>query len=833
MDEQRFQRQLQLEDQYQSLGYSKVVRADQANKERGYGSHTSFGNVIRREMVGYLGTALKAEYEEIAAGKACVGSTSIFRAFDGIKVDWMRISHIGLVTLLDCVLYRHDTVSSTHLKIGQRIEDELMLRFFKQADFDVYRHCEKHYMRQTASYRQKVYSTKKIFKQEAAKRAKDFGREDADLITWNPWQQATKLMVGSWVAGLSDRTFKSLTNLPFLSQRVVASKSGKSSDLAYSIHEAIRDVETNQQVLSGLKANYEDNPMVCPPVDWTVDGYGGFITNAVTKRYPLVRGHGTTIPSQTALDALNQLQKTAWKINPFVLEVFNYFYERGESINKSDPFKPFQNPPEHEIPKLPPHLKELPDNAPEALIKERRNAIREINDWYNRLADRRKNSRIHMMVYSAANQFANEERIWMPWTFDFRTRMYPVSILNPQSGNHISALLQFADGAPVTDSTRYWLSVHVATTKGFSKETFEGRVAWVEANLREITLVATDPLGAGRQFWTESADEPWTYLAACREFFECFLQEDKKSTTHIPCGIDATASGLQILGALMGDEATCTLVNVLPTRKPSDLYQTIIDKTIKLIKDDRPRRRGLRLEELSRSVAKAPTMTLAYGSTPWRRKSQVWDACNGARGLELGLTWDKVEYISHKMDEAIALVLPGVTFMLAWLQTTAVSSMNKDKSKLMVTWITPSGCEIHQRYFKSKVARVKTIALGMTKYSKASTYTETDEPDYAKVESSTAANFTHSMDAAIMQLVGSKHSIPFSMTHDCVYGRAGADMDTLARSIREEFITVVSSDVLDTFAKLNGVEEQLEAVRRERNTAFKYSRILRSRFLFC
>jgi DNA-directed RNA polymerase len=832
MDEQRFQRQLALEEKYQSLGYSKVIKGDQQNKERGYGSHTVFGNIIRRELVGFLGEALKLEFSEICAGKAGVGSATIKQTFADQSIDWTRVSHIGLVTLLDCVFFTHDTVSSTHLKMGQRIEDELMLRFFKQANPDTYTHCEKHYMRPTASYRQKVYSTKKIFKEEGKKRAKDFGHEDAELVTWHQWPQSTKHMVGSWITAMADVVFNRLTNLHFLDKRVVASKSGKSRDFAYRIHDDIRDVETNQQVLAGLKASYEDNPMVCPPIDWSLDSSGGFVTNRVTHRYPLVRGDGSTIPSQTALDALNQLQRTAWKINPFVLEQLNYFYERGESVNKSDPFKPFKHPDPHDIPKLPPHLTKLPEGASEELIKERNTELRKLNDWYNALADRRKNGRIHMMVYSAANQFAKEDRIWMPWTFDFRTRMYPISILNPQSGNHVSALLQFADGYPVDDRSRYWLSVHVATTKGFSKETFEGRVAWVEANLKEITAVATDPLGRGRQFWTEGADEPWTYLAACREFWECFIAKTK-TVTNIPCGIDATASGLQILGALMGDEATCNLVNVLPTRKPADLYQTVIDKTIKLIKDDRPRRRGLKLEELSRSVAKAPTMTLAYGSTEWRRKSQIWDACNGKRGLELGLPWEKIEYIAKKMDEAIAMVLPGVTFMLGWLQSTAVRSMQKDKTKLMVTWSTPSGCEIHQRYFESKISKVKTIALGMTKYSQARTYEEGDKPNYSKVESSTAANFTHSMDAAIMQLVACRAEMPLSMTHDCVYGRAGEDMDWLARAIREEFITVVSSDVLDQFAACNGVPEEIESVNRNRNSTFKYKRILQSRFLFC
>ena len=56
-------------------------------------------------------------------------------------------------------------------------------------------------------------------------------------------------------------------------------------------------------------------------------------------------------------------------------------------------------------------------------------------------------------------------------------------------------------------------------------------------------------------------------------------------------------------------------------------------------------------------------------------QEQVQAAVNGKRGLNLGLKWEKIEYIAEKIDEAIGFVLPGVTFTLRWLQETAVASM--------------------------------------------------------------------------------------------------------------------------------------------------------------
>jgi DNA-directed RNA polymerase len=830
----RLTRQLSLEDEYRSAGYKKAVRNDHRNKERNYGSHTSLGNLVRRELTGYVAEFIKVTYEEIQAGKAGVGHAYIKDAFPS-DVNWNRISHIALVTLLDFVFYTSKSASDVNLEAGKRIQDDLRMRFYKKTDPDLYDFCEKRYMRNEASYQQKIYSTTKVFKKSAEEKG-------SSETTYSGWDNATSRRVGAWLIACIHQVFSAVTNLPFLALKPVATN-GKHSTDAYCLHPDIRDLELNQQIQEGLKANYQDNPMVCPPLDWTVDSYGGFLTNHVTKRYDLVRGRHSTVPSEIALKTLNNLQQVAWRINPFVLEQFNYFYSRGESINTDDPFKPFLQPEDHDIPTLPRHLVDLPkletalnpqDKVElEHLHDERSERMKQINLWWNELAKRRKNGRIHMLVWQAANRFASEERFWMPWSFDFRTRMYPISILNPQSANHINGLLEFADGHPIDDTTHKWLSIHLATTRGFSKETFEGRQQWVKNHEREIILVATDPLGEGRTFWTEEADEPWTYLAACKEYYDLFIAKTK-TVTHIPCGLDATASGLQILGALMGDESTCDLVNVLPTKKPSDLYQVIIDKTIKLAKEKRGKYK-IPYDQLTRKVAKAPTMTLAYGSTPWRRKKQVQEACNSKRGLNLNLKWDQIEYVAERLDDAISFVLPGVTFTLKWLQEVAVASMDDhvNPGKLIVKWTTPAGSEVHQCYFKSQYQRIRTVALGMTKFHKPRVLVDTQEPDLSKIESSTAANFVHSLDASVFQLAGRQFNGPFSYTHDCFYAPAGESLERLTQLVKSAFVDVVSGNTLDDFAVCSNTPEFINQLKENRNRDFDYEQIYDSTYLFC
>ena len=197
-------------------------------------------------------------------------------------------------------------------------------------------------------------------------------------------------------------------------------------------------------------------------------------------------------------------------------------------------------PEDADIPKLPEHLvklkklKSVTDADERRVLKplhEERKKRLQLNIWWNELASRRRNGRIHMLVWEAASRFAKEERFWIPWSFDFRTRILSISILNPQSANHVNALMEFADGYEIDDKTEHWLSVHVATTRGFSEETFKGRVEWVRNHHREITLVATDPwvrvVCSGRKRLMSPG-----LTAACKEFYDLFIAKTR-TKTHI------------------------------------------------------------------------------------------------------------------------------------------------------------------------------------------------------------------------------------------------------------------------------------------------------------
>ena len=104
-----------------------------------------------------------------------------------------------------------------------------------------------------------------------------------------------------------------------------------------------------------------------------------------------------------------------------------------------------------------------------------------------------------------ANKYANEEAFWIPWSFDFRGRVYPiVTSLSPQGTDFDKSLLVFAESGPVNE---YWLAFQVATTYGLDKAPMDERQAWVAQNHDLISRIANDPLDTVKE-WSQ-AEEPW------------------------------------------------------------------------------------------------------------------------------------------------------------------------------------------------------------------------------------------------------------------------------------------------------------------------------------
>ena len=92
---------------------------------------------------------------------------------------------------------------------------------------------------------------------------------------------------------------------------------------------------------------------------------------------------------------------------------------------------------------------------------------------------------------------------------DYRGRVYLPSEFSYQGSDFCRAVIEFADGVPLTKSGWQWLYNHATNHKGKS-DSFAVKVEEHEKIVAETTDIGLDPIGKFGE-WS-GADEPYCYL---------------------------------------------------------------------------------------------------------------------------------------------------------------------------------------------------------------------------------------------------------------------------------------------------------------------------------
>jgi len=327
------------------------------------------------------------------------------------------------------------------------------------------------------------------------------------------------------------------------------------------------------------------SPMVYQPRPWKGLRGGGYVYNSGDPHFGLElvkyknRRRLEEILKETRLNcvtsAVNSLQRVKWRVNKVILTAMRQLWSEKQD---------FAGLPA--IPRLPrrPH----PGQAKEKFRR-----------WwvaYQRI----KHARLAAIIYRRklmCERFETAERmagktIYFPYFLDFRGRAYPTSrVFHPQDDDIGRALLEFADGKPLSRSGTYWLSVHLANLYGKDKEPVPARRKWVRKNEARIIRLAENPFDPTLRKWWMDADKPWCFLAACYEWKEYCRHRKKRHPrhfeSHLPVAMDGTCNGLQHLSALGRDPVGGQLTNLRPGRVPQDIYKAVADEMNKTLLEER------------------------------------------------------------------------------------------------------------------------------------------------------------------------------------------------------------------------------------------------------
>ena len=210
--------------------------------------------------------------------------------------------------------------------------------------------------------------------------------------------------------------------------------------------------------------------------------------------------------------------------------------------------------------------------------------------------------------------------------------------------------------------------------------------------------------------------------------------------------------------------------------------------------------------KIDRKVIKQTVMTSVYGVTLIGAREQI-----KARLMEVFFPEIKSALIDHELErrvyaaagylakktlESLSEMFSSANDIKTWLSVCAFLIAQKGHP---VSWITPLGLPCVQPYRKHNEYIVKTTMQAMKL---------ADNDDYLPISSNKQRsafppNFVHSLDATHMfltALAARRDGLTFAAVHDSFWTHA-CDIPTLSSSLREEFIVLYQSPVLESLAE--------------------------------
>jgi DNA-directed RNA polymerase len=764
------------------------------------------------------------------------------------RIDYLTLAHITVTCVMDhlgrgsvCLT----PISTLFDEIGARIDHQCFLETVKRVDPRAFDSIDRWILRKSS----KGYTQKILSAQSKA--------EDVDYTFMGVKERAA---LGDWCFA----AFQSIT-LWFDTLKYFQG-TGRKTTTTYFLSLSPEGLKYRDVIQASADDRaYEAWPMVCPPLPWVlnekgkVTERGGYLKAHPGKLSTLIRGNRGSTPSQEALDALHKMQNQPFRINHFIYETCKLLLLKTEEIGR---FRSFERDSWDDVhkPSIDPRVWDLPLDQDRNPHPETRKARSLLHEWHTNRKVAEKGRVAPFRCLMVAVRFLHVDKFYLPCYFDNRLRMYyMVDTLNPQGSDYQKALLLFADGNPVTpenrEAVRRDLLITIANTWANKEQgvktdklSLQGRVSFSEAFLRELEGVAKDPLTtASKAIWT-AASEPFQFLAAVREYFEIFVWKTS-SVARVPNGRDATNSGSQILGAIIRDQKTCVYTNVLPTTAPMDLYGEVAREAQALLRNygwvdrqqgkarKRAEQRMKRLqaegaddyvintdelvfrldpEVVDRSVCKRASMCTAYGAS-WQSKNEyVSEELDDIPGAVKASLTDKI-IVTNAVIEGQANAFPHMEEVNKWFKQVGRACLEAGRE--YVEWVTPNGSRIVQEYRERLTETVVTYAMGGAKYWQPVKSGDTKGLDRShirfqtgwggvkenKTQSALGANYTHSMDACIVQKTIHDWDHPFFVVHDCFYGPAGT-MEAMCQKARVAFYeTTVLADPLGKLIEINNI----------------------------
>jgi len=750
--------QIQLERDAISQGLNKLHKNTRDLEAKSYASATVYGAASIDTLLPLVVEQIQRTDNRIKEGKTGVAFAEIQKYLS--DVEPLAAAALSVKITFDKVFsYKDKSNQVTNVcdSIGIAVEQECQMRHYEKHAPGLLKTLKDNYWHRSIGTQQKLVVIRTLMNRYNVKQ-------------WDAWGRANRIKLGGWLLDC-----------------IMQSSGWFEKDMQQEGRKRVQYVVPTPEFIEIKDAVMRDAelfsplawPMLIEPNDWSHDRCGGYLLNEVMRGHDLVRrGDPTCIQGEKPLEFLNRIQKVSYCLNPFIVGVAEKLDELERPVGK---FLPIVHYP------LPPKPVDIAENE-EARKSYRRQAAEVRNKQANEF---RKSCRTRMTM-EAVQRFKDRDKFYIPWSFDYRGRAYPIpAFLTPQDTDFGKSLLRSYEQSYMTPEAEDWLAFQVATTYGLDKAPMQERLQWVKDNITFIKRVALDPIGYLSEW--EEADEPWQFLAACEEYYHCVVACDR-SHTGLFVATDATCSGLQILAGLARDKSTAQLVNVLPGNKPQDAYKVVAEQAKPYSpKSIRP--------HMDRKTVKRVVMTVPYNAKPFSNRGYIKDALK-EKGIEIDK--DDLTKTVKAVRDAMDVVVPGPMAVMTWIEDEVSKAIDRGEARL--TWVTPSGFVVNQKLMKKQTVQVELQLMGRCKLTVATD--DTNKVDKQHHKNATAPNLIHSLDASLLHLSALRFSAPIALIHDSVLCRA-TDMSMLSSIVRETYMHLFAEhDYLRDFAQQIGAETE-------------------------
>lgn len=781
----KWERQVQLEKDIVRLGVERYQRNAAKARKAGRGSIIPH---VSRTMTGQIELFSAAISAYLIQPRVQGERLAVAHQYLGLLTPDEN-AFIAMKVVLNQVLMSKSFVAVAE-KVGHGIQDECRMRYYRGENKKLFDAI----MRSPKIQRSRTEYVRKIVRKTMT---------TADVNPAQPWLEWDK----SHLILLGTKLIEIMIDSTHAVEREKSERRGRKNKLSVLCFTV--------DVLSWFEKVEERTEILWPahlytvmtPQDWTTPYDGGYWTPILHRSTPIVpfvkphvrRVHqayledlkNTEMPM--VYEAVNKVQRTGWRINERTLVVLQTAH-RDKLIIAGLPAQDDLSLPE----------KPADIETNEAARKRYSKLARPIYD-----ANKRRVSRHFqwLKTLAIAESAAREGTIYFPHQIDFRGRMYPTTMfLHPQANDYAKALLTFAEADPIeTQVQADWLMIHGANTYGYDKVSMRERVAWVQEHEAEIVASAGDPLA--NRFWADG-DKPWQFLAFCFEW-AAFLKHGWGYPSSLPVMMDGTCNGLQHFSAMLRDEVGGRATNLVPLDQPQDIYQEVANVAIAKLRamkadESLPFEQRVQAEQwlafgVSRKTTKRSVMVVPYGGTLHACREYVMqhitERVEAGEPSPFENNLRAATFMSRFVWLAIGEVVIKSREAMKWLQSVA---RVMSKAQVPITWTTPVGFPVVQRYPNWERHRIETVFFG--KKMKLMVRDEGIEIEKNKQVTAISPNFVHSMDAAALSLYVLRAPFKsFTVVHDA-YGTTAAHVDEMNSALRKSFAQMYREhDVLTEF----------------------------------